>query len=61
MLSPCLVHFPDRDPRIVLHAGDGLPRLGEVLISGWVVERQAVVDEATTGYDIEVWVKPMAA
>ena len=61
MLSPCLVHFPDREPRIVMHAGDGMPRPGELLIPGWVVERQAVAEETAQDYDVEIWVKPIAA
>jgi hypothetical protein len=39
MLSPCLVHFPDREPRVVMNVGGGAPRAGEEFIQGWVVER----------------------
>lgn len=60
MLS-CLIHFPDREPRIVMHVGDATPRPGELLISGWVVERQTPADEEKREYDVEVWVRPIAA
>ena len=61
MLSPCLVHFPDREPRIVMHVSDAPPRPGELLITGWVVERQAYAAEPTEEYNVEVWVRPLAA
>ena len=60
-MLPCLVHFPDREPRIVMYVSEAIPRPGDVLISGWVVERQAVADEEKDGYDMEVWVTPLAA
>ena len=60
MLSPCLVHFPDGEPRIIMHASDAPPKLGEVLIVGWVVDRQAPAVE-TEDYDVELWVRPIAA
>ena len=55
-----MVHFPDREPRIVMHFSEAPPRVGELLISGWVVERQAAA-EVPDGYDVEVWVRPLAA
>ena len=60
-MTPCLVHFPDRDPRIVMCLGDSMPRPGEMLLSGWIVDRHAIVVEAKADYDVEVWVKPIAA
>ena len=61
MLS-CLIHFPDREPRIVMHIGDSTPTPGELLITGWVVDRQAARgDDAKLEYDLDAWVKPIAA
>ena len=59
-MHPMLVHFPDREPRIVMHFSDTPPGPGQLLISGWVVERQAAAEEPD-GYDVEVWVKLLAA
>ena len=39
MLSPTLVHFPDRDPRVVMNVGGATPRAGDEFIQGWIVER----------------------
>jgi hypothetical protein len=60
MISPYLVHFPDAEPRIIMHASGAPPKPGELLITGWVVDRQIPATE-TTEYDVEVWVKPLAA
>jgi len=60
-MTPCLVHFPDREPRIIMHDGDAMPRPGEMLITGWIVDRHAIVEEARADHDVEVWVKPIAA
>ena len=55
-----LVHFPDREPRIVMHFSDTPPGPGQLLISGWVVERQTA-GEKPDEYEAEVWVRPLAA
>jgi hypothetical protein len=58
MLSPCLVHFPDRESRIVMKVDDAVPRAGDELINGWLVERQAPAGMGVSDYEHEVWVKP---
>jgi len=44
-----------------MHDGDAMPRPGEMLITGWIVDRHAIVEEARADHDVEVWVKPIAA
>jgi hypothetical protein len=60
MLSPCLVHFPDLQPRVVMYAGDAMPRPGDELISGWIVTRHNAAEQAASheDYDYEIWVTP---
>ena len=57
MLSPTLVHFPDREPRIVMNIDAQTPRAGDEFIQGWIVERHSTSPESDA-YDLEVWVKP---
>ena len=61
MLSPCLVHFPDREPRLVMNVGGAAPRAGDEFIQGWVVERHMPAEKEGAEYDLEVWVRPKAA
>jgi len=61
MLSPCLVHFPDRESRIVMNVGGAEPRAGDEFIEGWVVERHVPAEKDGADYDLEVWVRPKAA
>ncbi len=58
MISPCLVHFPDRESRIVMKVDDSAPHAGEELITGWLVEKQAPAGPGISDYDLEIWVKP---
>jgi hypothetical protein len=44
-----------------MHVSDSMPRSGEELLPGWVVDRQAIVDEEKTDYGLEVWVTPRSA
>jgi hypothetical protein len=61
MLSPCLVHFPDREPRLVMNVGGAAPRAGDEFIQGWVDERHMPAEKEGAEYDLEVWVRPKAA
>jgi hypothetical protein len=61
-MHPCLVHFPDRESRIVMYDSHATPKPGDVLIAGWAVERQTPAPDAVRpDYDLEIWVKPTAA
>jgi hypothetical protein len=44
-----------------MYDSDATPKPGELLITGWVVERQAPADATKPEYDMEIWVKPIAA
>jgi hypothetical protein len=61
MLSPTLVHFPDREPRVVMNVGGATPRAGDEFIQGWIVERHVPAETNGSDYDLEVWVRPKAA
>jgi hypothetical protein len=60
-MSPTLVHFPDRESRIVMNIDGRAPRPGDEFISGWIVERLAPApSDNETGCEHEVWVKPIS-
>jgi hypothetical protein len=59
---PLLVHFPDGDPRVVMHVSEVQLVPGDELLSGWFITRNDPVDsDRPDGCECEVWVAPLAA
>lgn len=58
-----LVHFPHTSaPQVVMDFSGREPKPGELVIAGWVVDRQEPPGPDVEGeYAREVWVKPIAA
>jgi len=44
-----------------MNVGGATPRAGEEFIQGWIVERHGPAEQESSGYDLEVWVRPKAA
>ena len=62
-MVPLLVHFPDADPRVVMHASEVQLVPGDELLSGWFITYNNQVDSGNRPdeCECEVWVAPLAA